>query len=181
MRNPQVQVVSPTSAVFVEKAFRVSPDAFYKVCAGFRFPIFECQKVINFLMAETVFLDVVVASEAVGVHGRAALDISRAEAFKRFGVGRLDFLYMQFPRAAFDYSDKGYFSSKASASARFFTSAFAARQIGFVYFDFAADMSPLACGDYLAEFSEEESCGVSVDIRPRGGLAGCTARQEEVY
>lgn len=49
---------------------------------------------VNFLVAEAVFLDVVVASEAVGVHGRAALDISRAEAFERFGVGRLDFLYM---------------------------------------------------------------------------------------
>ena len=94
MRNPQVQVVSPTSAVFVEKAFRVSPDAFYQVCAGFRLPIFECKKVINFLVSEAVFLDVVVASEAVCVHGCAALDISRAEAFERFGVGRLDFLYM---------------------------------------------------------------------------------------
>lgn len=92
--NPQVKVVSPTSAVLVEKAFCVSPDALYKVCAGFRSPIFECQKVIHFLVAEAAFLDVVVASEAVGVHGRAALDISRAEAFERFGVGRLDFLYM---------------------------------------------------------------------------------------
>ena len=45
-------------------------------------------------MVETVFLYVVVASEAVCVHGRAALDISRAEAFERFGVGSLDFLYM---------------------------------------------------------------------------------------
>lgn len=131
---------------------------------------------VHFLVSEAVAFDVVVASETVCVHGRAALDISRAEAFERFGVGRLDFLYMQFPCVAFDYSDKGYFPSKASASTRFFASAFAARQIGFVYFDFSADMSPLACGDYLAEFSEEERCGVSIYERPRGGLAGCTAQ-----
>ena len=49
---------------------------------------------VHFLVSEAVAFDVIVASEAVGVHGRAAFDVSGAETFERFGVCRLDFLYM---------------------------------------------------------------------------------------
>lgn len=89
---------------------------------------------------ESVFFNVVVASKTVGVDGRTARDISVAETFERLGVGRLDFLDVQIPSAALDNSNKRYFPVETPAAPSFFASAAAARQIGFVDFDFSDDV-----------------------------------------